>query len=391
MRVLYVVVLALGQAIIAGHADADDRDPPSDDALQIHAFVSQGYLRSSDNNYLADSKRGSFEFWEAGINVTRSLSDRVRVGIQLFSRDLGPLGDYKAKIDWAYLGYDWKDWLGIRAGRIKLPFGLYNDTSDIDAAHPTALLPQSVYPVANRDFLLAQTGVEIYGYRHFGALGSLDYRGYAGTIFLELPPPMLGAPLGVVRLTIPYVVGGRVMWEPPIEGIRLGVSLQRLRLETDLVDLRDPAMQRRPTANVPATLGVASAEYAKDDLLIAAEYSRWYSRVESSDPMLFPMTSRRDERAYVLAAYRLSPWLEPSCYYSLFRPDYTHPHPGSSASQHDVAATVRFDINSYWLLKLEAHYMNGTAALSTTINPGLTLDQLTDHWLLFVAKTTMYF
>ena len=30
--------------------------------------------------------------------------------------------------------------------------------------------------------------------------------------------------------------------------------------------------------------------------------------------------------------------------------------------QHDVAATLRFDINSHWLVKLEGHYMTGTAA-----------------------------
>ena len=45
-------------------------------------------------------------------------------------------GDYvlNSWADWFDLDYRWKDWLGLRAGRVKLPYGLYNDTSDIDAA-----------------------------------------------------------------------------------------------------------------------------------------------------------------------------------------------------------------------------------------------------------------
>src|SRR5688572_1945384 len=129
------------------------------DDLQVHAFVSQGFLKSSDNNFLASTDRGAFEFFEAGINVQKQLTPKMRWGIQLFTRDLGPIGNYTARVDWAFLDYRWRDWLGVRAGRIKLPFGLYNDTSDIDAAQPTALLPQAVYPAENLDFLLAQTGV----------------------------------------------------------------------------------------------------------------------------------------------------------------------------------------------------------------------------------------
>jgi hypothetical protein len=376
---------------VMGTAKADDAAPPADDALQVHAFVSQGFLKSTDNNFLADSKNGSFEFWEAGINFTKPITDRLRTGIQFFSRDLGPLGDYKAKIDWAYLDYHLHDWLGIRAGRIKLPFGLYNDTSDIDAVHSVALLPQSVYPAQNRDFLLAQTGVEVYGYRDFKKLGSLDYRGYAGTIYLDTPAATPGSPIALVRLTIPYVVGGRLMWEPRIEGLRIGFSIQKLRLETSLLDLRVATMPKTATANIPATLGVVSLEYTKDDVLIAAEYARWYTSVESSDPTLFPAQSLRSDRAYLLFALHARPWIQPGAYYSIHYPDFHKQQAGPSAKQHDMAATLRFDINPNWILKLEAHYMRGTAGLSTSLNPGVTLDQLHDHWMLFVAKTTVYF
>src|SRR3954453_13765682 len=107
-------------------ARADDEDP-GDTPLQIHAFASQGALLTSDNNYPPHPERGSLEFTEAGINFTRSLDDRLSLGLQLFARDLGPTGSYAAMFDWLYLDYRWQDWLGLRAGRVKLPHGLYND------------------------------------------------------------------------------------------------------------------------------------------------------------------------------------------------------------------------------------------------------------------------
>ena len=38
--------------------------------------------------------------------------------------------------------------------------------------------------------------------------------------------------------------------------------------------------------------------------------------------------------------------------------------------QHDFAATLRFDINPYWLVKLEGHYIDGTTDVSPALNGG---------------------
>jgi len=354
-------------------------------SLDVHGFISQGFLLTSANDYLAESSRGSFEFSEVGLNFTLPATDRLTLGVQIFSRKLGPLGDYRATFDWYYLDYHWKDWLGVRAGRVKLPFGLYNDVSDIDAARTAVLLPPSIYPAQNRDFLLAQTGVEAYGYTRLGSAGALDYRLYAGTIFLDVKPQP-GSPFTVVDLNVPYVAGGRVQWLP-IDGLRLGGSLQFLRLDTDLLA---PSGSGRVALRIPATLWVASAEYAVQDFLLAAEYSRWLVKTESSNPSLFPEGSTTSERAYVLASYRVNSWLQAGTYYSRLVPDVdrrTFP----AGMQHDFALTLRFDVNRYWLIKAEGHYMRGTAGLSPSLNDNRPLSALTPDWALFAVKTTAYF
>jgi hypothetical protein len=119
--------------LLAAPAHAEDPEE-SESPIEIHGFVSQGAIKTSDNNYLGESERGSLEFTEVGLNFTKSFGPDLRVGFQLFARDIGPLGNYQPQFDWYYLDYRFADWFGVRAGRTKLPFGLYNENSKIDAA-----------------------------------------------------------------------------------------------------------------------------------------------------------------------------------------------------------------------------------------------------------------
>jgi len=354
--------------------------------LQVHGFISQGFLYTTDNNYLANTSRGSFEFTELGLNFTLQPIDRLTLGLQIFSHDLGPIGDYRATLDWYSVDYHWQDWLGVRAGRVKLPFGLYNDISDVDSARTAILLPQSIYPAQNRDFLLAQTGFELYGYRGLGPAGGLDYRMYGGTIFLDIRPQP-GSPVTAVDLNVPFVAGGRLMWAAPVEGLRLGGSLQFLRLETHLLV---PSSPGQVAVNLPVMLWVASVEYTVRDLLLAAEYSRWRVRTESSNPSLVPEDLSFSERGYALASYRVNSWLQTGAYYSLLFPNVSRR--GTLAGrQHDAALTLRFDINRFWLVKVEGHYMHGMAGLSSSLNGNQPLSSLHPDWALFALKTTAFF
>jgi hypothetical protein len=381
------LVLLLALAVAAPGAAAELSLPGRLPQLEAHGFVSQGFLLTSSNNYLAQSSHGSFEFSELGLNFTLQPADRLRLGVQIFSEDLGPIGNYQAKLDWYYIDYHWQDWLGVRAGRVKLPFGLYNDTSDVDAARTAVLLPQSIYPAQNRNFLLAQTGGEIYGYKSLGRAGALDYRLYGGTIFLDINPQSPGSAFSVLDLNVPYVAGGRVLWNAPLDGLRLGGSIQFLRLDADLL----PSGSTRAVAlNLPVVLWVASAEYVFRDFVFAAEYSRWRVRTESSDATVFPESKTISERGYALATYRVNSWLQAGGYYSLLFPNVDQ-RVGPAGRQHDVALTLRFDVNSYWLIKLETHYLHGTAALSSSLNGNQPLNALKPDWALFTVKTTAYF
>jgi hypothetical protein len=392
-------VLAVALGLVTSPASAVDIG--SQDSLasvEVHAFASQGFILSKDNNYLAaDTTHGSFQFSELGVNLTKSLTDRFRVGLQLFAQDLGPTGNYNIKADWFYLDYRLTNWLGVRAGRVKIPFGLYNDSADIDSARVAVLLPQSVYPEENRNYLLAQTGGEVYGYVSLRAAGAFDYRLYGGTIFVDTTTTTPGSPYQIQSFNVPYLAGGRLLWETPVDGLRLGGSLQSLRLDASVLTTSPTTtagvtpMPLSADIQIPVVLWVASAEYVAGDLLLAAEYSRWYIGENSSNAMVFPGSPTvTSERAYGLATYRASKWLQPGVYYSVMFPDVAD-RSGRANVQHDVSTTLRFDINAYWLIKAEAHYMLGTAGLDPTLNNGTPLSSLQQSWGVFLLKTTAYF
>ena len=389
MRLLHFSMLwLLGSA--GSVADAFELGAPGDLlSVDVHAFISQGYIGTTANNYLAPSEwnrkqYGSFEFTEAGLTVSKQLTDHLRTGIQLFGQKLGPLGGLGVQLDWFLLDYRLKDWLGIRAGRVKAPFGLYNDINDIDAARLPVLLPQSIYQASSRDYFLAVDGTELYGLIKMARAGAIDYGIYGGTSLLNTTS---GSATQIVSLTTPYVAGGRLMWETPLEGLRFGASVRTLRIDTTLLL---PVINKPVFLRIPATLFIASIEYANNGLLLALEYGRWYVDIETSDAKLFPASSTVADRAYLMANYRLTPWFQFGAYYSLIYPNEQLTS-GKENQQHDLAATLRFDINNFWLVKIEGHFMHGTAGLTPALNDGHPLTALEGDWGVVLAKTTAHF
>lgn len=378
--------------LFGGRAEAVQLGNPDDFlSLEVHAFGSQGFMFSTSNNYLATgTTHGSFEFTEIGINFTKQLTDKLRAGFQLFTEKIGTIGNFNIKADWFYLDYRWKDWLGFRAGRTKLPFGLYNDVADIDAARVPVLLPQSLYPIQDRDYLLAQNGAEIYGYISMRKAGVLEYRVYGGTIFVDTPVYVPGSPEAITAVDVPYIAGGRLMWDTPLNGLRLGGSVQALRINTKVYINPSTLAPTNFSYDVPVVLWVASAEYSAHRFLFAGEYSRWYETSHSSNTAVLPNARLVNERSYIMGAYRVNRYFQPGLYYSAYLPDAYKRH-GRENVQHDAAATLRFDVNSFWIIKLEGHFMGGTAVLDPTLNNNTPLASLTRYWGFMLAKTTVYF
>ncbi|MEW6079824.1 MAG: hypothetical protein AB1724_18600 [Thermodesulfobacteriota bacterium] len=235
-KILFILFICLGMAANTGAVELSGGE--------LHGFISQGYLNSSDNNFLAhDTEDGTMEYMEMGINYNKWLTPGLSAGFQLFAKDLGKAENQEVKLDWAMLNYRWKPWLGAKAGRMKMKTGLYNDTRDIDMVRPWALLPQSVYLEYFRDPSLSIDGGDLYGTVPADGVGSFSYEIQYGT--QDLNPDRDSAMtlyIEDVSTFVPdktddYDVDSRSVfnleWAAPLEGLVIGGSYNDADMSMD--------------------------------------------------------------------------------------------------------------------------------------------------------------
>src|SRR5260370_24380865 len=197
--------------------------------VQIHGFASQGFVYTNNNNWLTmNTRQGSAGLTDFGFNVSTSVTDRLRVGAQLYDRNLGQLGQYHPSLDWAVVDYRFKSWFGVRGGKVKTSLGLYTDTQDLDFLRVFALLPQSVYPTDLRDATTAHLGGDIYGdvplKNHLGDLSYtafVEHRSdsiYSGNAYLVSAYQAYLSSYGGLQY------GGDLRWNTPLKGLLIRAS-----------------------------------------------------------------------------------------------------------------------------------------------------------------------
>ena len=147
--------------------------------IQFGGFISQGYMKSTNNNYPVDTKDGTFDFREEALNASTTFGTHLRVGAQVYGEKLGKYGDDKPVLDWFIVDYNFCPEFGLKAGRLKYPRSLQSDVLDVDVVRPFILLPQSMYDVRLRDFQASFDGAMAYGSVSVGN-NSFDYKVFYG-------------------------------------------------------------------------------------------------------------------------------------------------------------------------------------------------------------------
>jgi hypothetical protein len=394
--------------------------------LQVNGFLSQGYLQSSDNNFLdPNSKDGTFQLNELGLTFTAPISEKLRIGAQFLSRDMGEEGNNEVTLDWAYGDYRFADWFGVRAGKIKLPVGLYNESRDSDFLRTMAFLPQSVYDEMQRSFMGAGLGAGLYGNVPAGNLGDFDYQLFYGQNQVDedillvdeglnedgmnyIVKTLSGGYANVDRFKYEadYAVAASLVYNLPVDGLRLGASYFRTKGKFD-VSVNEPAgffegtygiTDFDTTANYN-NMYVLSAEYVQPLYSLHAEYMQRDNDVKASG-LAGVVGSSADfmtatsEGWYVMATCQVPPvpGLSVSALYDVFYQDKDDKdgknlgfHP--NGYRKDFGIGTRYDINDNWLVKAEWHKIEGTALNMDIVNDG----SMDKDWSYFIVKTSFNF
>ena len=394
------------------------------DGLNIHGFVSQGFLYTTkDMPFLAeDSGDGTFDFNELAVNFAVNPMDNLNLGMQLYAFDLGNVGNDSVDVDWAFGDYSLRNYLGVRVGIMKIPFGLYNEVRKIDMVRTSVLLPTSVYPEWFRETFARLKGVGLYG----TLPGDISYQAMYGDVNIKgdgglangMTILMSSLGMAVNEVDTNFAYAGKLQWESPF-GLKLAASyyaLDGLEMYMDrnidlpatitggLSGLTSP-MTGLIKFNEPVESFVLSAEYMTERLTLAAEYTEtdldFTVNINSNlDPAILAAIGIPPQLGikttfqgyYASIAYRVLERLELGAYYSELYYDKTdhngdeyalaYRKPDYNAWLKDSCLSARYDFSHNWCGKLEAHVMDGSF---------FSMSSEHKDWALYAAKVTYSF
>ena len=338
--------------------------------VQVHGYGSQGFAYTNNNNFLTmNTSHGSPALTEAALNLSIPITDKFRVGGQGYMRKIGSLDDFRPQLDWAYGDYKFAPWFGVRAGKVKTALGLYNDTQDMEFLHTWALLPQGIYATDLRSTYIAHTGGDLYGRIPLKKLGKLDYTAYAGLRSFDNRGGYYyyseDAGFNILKIN-GRTTGWDLKWTTPIKGLMLGTSwvnntMHRAGAYTTLAQQGNSytidADPERPW--------VGYGDYSRGKWEFSSEYRNTNQftdivQIVKSVPGKPSHRNKCTEAWFVTAAYRVTPKLQIGYYHSNLHLDNPRV-PTNLHSNHirDEVVAGRYDINRFWTLKAEGHFMDG--------------------------------
>jgi len=382
--------------------------------FQAHGFLSQGYTYTSANDFFGNSQGdGSLEFTELGLNVLGHPFPNLLLAAQGIYRDTAGSDEEDFRLDYANIDYSLpigeSSTLGVRAGRVKNPFGLYSEARDAIWTRPSVLLPQSIYfdGIGLRSPELSSDGGLLYGRHQFGD--------HAFTAEFLVGEPQL-------QTARDFITGfpdaqGRFDGRPVFIG-RAGYEWRegRFRLLFSAVDLDkdfDPNSRDVLPGNIKLFAPWVSAQVNLEEWSFTAEYLRISFDRTGIFPALPPDPTARNllvdntsESYYLQAQYRFAPGWSALARYDAFFAN-ADDHDGSATARgtglprhrffaKDLTFGLRWEFVENWLVAAEYHNIDGTGWLSPIDNPGINDPLLArgasdGHWDLFTLMFSYRF
>jgi hypothetical protein len=384
--------LLLGGLLVTSGAHADGLD---DTRYHIQGFAAQGLVGSTNNHFFGDSRDSvSTEFTEAGLNGIWQPLDSLRLSGQVVYRRAGESDQDGLRLDYAQA--DWQfaqsevTQFGLKFGKVKLPYGLYNETRDMPYTRPGILLPQSVYVDNSRDLLLAAPGVFVHG---------ASVQTYGATEFsLGWVQPNFDSEsveysfLGNTRpgkLEGRSAIGARLRWDLPTD-------------TTLMLTYADARADYSPGSVDPLAAGnlrfhnlLATLQQRLDTLTLTAEYGEPKLDLRDFGPSL-PDLSRTVQSYYLQGEWRFQPNWELMLRHDVFYRDKNDKSgrqfqiatglPAHGMFARDWALGLRWDATPDLMLRAEYHHVDGTAWLPGPDNPNFfSREQRWNMWLLQAA------
>ncbi len=372
----------------------ENKDNWLPESVQIHGFLSQGFVHTSDNNFSGRSDDNiSIDFRELGINGSWKINPDLQIAMQVLWRDQGEMDEDGLRIDYGLVDYSFYSTetflVGIKAGRVPNPYGLYNDTRDVASTRPSIFLPQSIYFDRTRNLSLSADGGYFYG----------EYRSPIGDFYLTVggiqsrvddahfDKGTLGNFSGALTGDLSFISRLNYEWQDGM--VRLAISYADFNVDYESRNniLSSGYMSFNPL--------VFSAQYNAENWSLTGEFA--IRRLKSDDLGVVPDSDTTGESYYLQGTYRFTSYLEGLVRYDSLVHDENDRDGKKAARKLGIAKYSRFakdwtvglrlKVIPELLVSAEYHRVNGTGWLSSLENKTGT----TQHWDLYAVMVSYSF
>jgi hypothetical protein len=255
-----LLVTLAGLALSAGAAAGPLGAQSPLDRLSIHGFLSQAYAATDTGQLYGIPASGTSDYRTAALQFRYDVADATNVTIQLAHERLGRSRLQESipdvALDWAYVEHRFSDLLSVKAGRVQIPVGIYNEVRDVGTVLPLYAPPALIY----REGIFGAEAVDgiVTGHRVGFGRWSVDANlYYGGWDFLAIDRETRGR----VRDGL-----GAFAWlDTPLDGVRVGGGVQRYTTTADVAG--NPGRTQRGYSLF------ASADVTRDRYFVRGEWS----------------------------------------------------------------------------------------------------------------------
>lgn len=348
----------------------------------INGFGNQDYRQTTSNDVSTATSNGTWNNNFLGLVGSAKINDKSRVWMQLQSNSMS-----QTRFTWMYIDYAFTDNLTAHAGRVKLPYGLFNEY-----IYNKALQMSVTSPLAYQDGMAfdAYNGLGADWHTDMGAGGSLIVQGYGGNVYAPPTPLVNGAFVSnqspiFANTNDTRLLGARFTWNAPLNGLRMMLSGNTTQVSSTSVL---PVTGQTGNEN----RGMASAEYVNDKLTLQSEYN--YHRF----PSLGATHGVIAHAWYAQSAYNIGQW-SPFARYDMMVTDQSQAS-NPNYYQRAMVFGTNYKIDKNVNFRVQESFNNGYAlpvsGQYTSFTPftpvgAMVANGAVSHWNEFAAEINFMF
>ncbi len=373
--------------------------------LSVNGFLTQGFFYTDKNNIYGNSTDGSLDFREIAVNARYRVHPQLHVAGQFMSRRAGAVDDGSPQVDYALMDYRIADTAiaqyGIRVGRLKIPFGFYNETRDVAFTRPSIVLPQSLYFDHARDLELSVDGVGLYAGTSLGS-GRLD---------LDLVYGMPRKDKNVEYSYLTFDASGRFsdsegmmfrsIYSSEGNRFRTGLTLAQFKLgyEPQSGNSFPADLREFKAGDLKVDVMVLSGQFNTEQWTFTSEYMLQKIDWRELGGVFSPRPQTESESYYLQAQYRFATNWDLIARYDVLYMDKSDrngvensavfPRAAHNFFAKDLTLGVGWRPDPAWLIRAEYHYVDGTGWLPEQDNPDNSKRER--YWNIFALQVTYRF